>query len=1062
MNNLSGFNSQEMRRLHPYLSALLRRIKDLEGDSPIVRIITEGGDSRGRGSLIVYGNDDDILPTGDRNSGGNLSKVARADHQHLFKFPTSAPASTPDGSAYFDPSASAINIYVDNTPTTKVVAGGTSADVQPTGTAQTGTAPRYSFADHSHPTALLSQSDPQPPVVGEIRFNTDNKIVRWNGTAWVPLSVETFTIDWGTTADVQPTNRRSTGSTTRVARADHSHPTAILPQSDSQTPVVGEIRYNTDDKIVRWNGSVWVPLSVETFTIDWGTNSDVRATGLRNTGNSARVARADHSHPTALLPQGDAQTPALNEIRFSTDNKVVRWNGSDWVSLSVETFTVEWGNDVEPTRLRSAGSSTRFARADHSHPTAILPQNNAQTPVADEIRYNSNNKLVRWNGGAWVEMSVETVEAGTNSDVQPTKRLSAGSAPRFARSDHSHPTAILPQGDPQTPVADEIRYNAEGKLVRWDGSGWVPLSVEASFDVEWGTTDDVQATRLRNTGTATRFARADHSHPTAILPQNNTQTPVEDEIRYNTENKIVRWDGSAWVPLSVETFTINWGTDSDVQPTGARSTGTSTRVARADHSHPTVILDNNNDQLPVENEIRFNPLTNKIVRWDGEYWIEMSVETAYAGTIDEVQPTRLRSTGTSPRFARADHSHPTAILPQSNSQTPVVDEIRYTGTNQLVRWNGSAWVNFAGGLPVPANPLILPYTGDVSSPQNRQLVNHSSWDNIGNATVFYRDANNGQYRLIFARPLIVSTTSTPSGKDVWSGEADELVLKEGTGFYRGAVLWRRKGNTQDWSPVSVQLSDDGLSFPTDVGVLIRSALTGTSGSRRWFLRGAQEGGSFRAPFVGFATFTASTTPATSALSTGLGDGYAYYIQDLERVDIVRPISGGSTFPTMLPHYVISPPCRVFSTATDQSGHYVRDEQWNGLWVIRFYTTTSATTDLYAVLPTTVEPYGIQAGRVMLYLYNPQSSAITTIFAVAVRRPTSTTPITSATNNTSINIPANTAVVADLGVLTFAPSDTLSHNRSHPLAINIIRRRSQESANANSVMCLGVVIVPQRI
>jgi hypothetical protein len=52
-------------------------------------------------------------------------------------------------------------------------------------------------------------------------------------------------------------------------------------------------------------------------------------------------------------------------------------------------------------------------------------------------------------------------------------------------------------------------------------------------------------------------------------------------------------------------------------------------------------------------------------------------------------------------------------------------------------------------------------------------------------------------------------------------------------------------------------------------------------------------------------------------------------------------------------------------------------------------------------------------------------------------------------------------VADLGVLTFAPSDTLAHNRSHPLAINIIRRRSQETSNANSVMCFGIVIVPQR-
>ena len=761
MNSLSGFNSQEIRRLHPYLSALLRRLQTVETK------VEAGGE-------VIWGIDDDILPTGNENFAGILNKVARADHQHLFKFPTAIPLSTPDGSAFFDLSTSAINIYVDNTPTTKVVAGATVGDVKPTGIADTGTAPRYSFADHSHPTALLPQSNSQTPVANEIRYNAQNKLVRWNGSEWVPLSVETFTIDWGTDSDVQPTGIAGAGFVERVARADHSHPTALLPEDDTQPPVVGEIRYNADDKIVRWNGSEWVPLSVEGGAgINWGTDSDVQATGARNAGTVNRVARADHSHPTALLPQGNSQTPVVNEIRFSTDNKVVRWNGSSWVPLSVETFTVDWG---------------------------------------------------------------------TSSDVQPTK---------------------------------------------------------------------------------------------------------------------------------------------------------------------------------------------------------------------------LQSTGTTTRFARADHSHPTAILPQSNSQTPVVDEIRYTGTNQLVRWNGSAWVNFAGGLPVPADPLILPFTGDVSSPQNRQLVNHTSWDNIGNATIFYRDANNNQYRLVFARPLITCTINTPSGKDVWTGTADELVLKEGTGYYRGGVLWRRRGFTQDWFPVSVQLSDDGLSFPSDVGVLIRSSLTGTSGSRRWFLRGVQEGGSFRAPFAGIATFTASNTPAHNDLATNLQDGYGYFIRDLDRVDIVKPETDGNKYCTMLPHYIIAPPCRIFSTTTDASGHYVVDEVWNNTWVIAYYTTNSATTDLTATLTTIAVPFGIRAGRVLLYLHNPQSSAITTVFAVSVRTPTSSGVATSTTSNTSVNISANTTTVANLGYLTFDPSTTLSHHRSHLVSISVIRRKSEETTNGNKVICLGVVIIPQR-
>ena len=833
MNNLSGFNTQEMRRLHPYLTTLFRQLKSLEA-----RVDA--------GTKIVWGKDEDIVPTGNENLAGYLSKFARADHQHLFKFPVAVPLATPDGTAFFDLSASAINIYVDNTPTTRVVAGATDDDVQPTGRRDTGTAPRYAFADHSHPTALLPQDDPQPPVEGEIRYDENDKLVRWDGTEWVPLSVEAGggggSIDWGTLADVQPTGARSAGTVDRVARADHSHPTALLPQSNSQTPV---------------------------------------------------------------------------------DN---------------------------------------------------------------EIRYNANNKLVRWNGSAWVELSVETVEAGTDADIQPT--------------------------------------------------------------------------RLRNAGSSSRFARSDHSHPTALLPQSDSQSPVVDEIRYNTDNKIVRWNGSEWVLLSVEAgASIDWGTDSDVQPTGLNSTGTAPRVARADHSHPTVILDEDDPQPPVENEIRFNAV-NKLIRWDGITWVPLSVEALGAGTINEVQPTGQRSAGTIYAFSRADHSHPTVILPQNNSQTPVIDEIRYNSFLRLVRWNGTTWQQFTSALPVPADPLILPYDTEVSSPQDRQLVNRSAWDNIGNATVFYRDGNINQYRLIFARPLVVSTTSTPSGKNVWSGEADELVLKEGTGSFRGGVLWRRRGNTQDWSPVSVQLSDDGTSFPTDVGVLIRSALTGTSGSRRWFLRGAQEGGSFRAPFVGFATFTASTTPAPSALATNLGDGYAYYIQDLDRVDIVKPETDGNKYCTMLTHYLIAPPLIPQHTGGG-TGDSVVSQLWEAMTAISFITTTASTIDSFFMLPTITIPLGIAGGRVLLYLHNPQSFPITTYFAVLVRTPTSTGRAEVFTPNTAINIPANRTIVADLGYISFSPSTTLSHYRSYPICITVVRRKHLETTNSNTVICRGVVIVPQR-
>jgi hypothetical protein len=392
-----------------------------------------------------------------------------------------------------------------------------------------------------------------------------------------------------------------------------------------------------------------------------------------------------------------------------------------------------------------------------------------------------------------------------------------------------------------------------------------------------------------------------------------------------------------------------WGGDDDIQPTGnANSAGVLNKVARADHQHlfrfPVAI------PLSTPDGTAFFDLSASAINiYVGNTPTTKVVAGAGAG---DVQPTGTARIGTAPRYSFADHSHPTAILPQNNNQSPVENEIRFSETNQLVRWNGTAWINFP------------PQLADSNIPSNA------------------------------------------------------------------------------------------------VGVLARSPLTGTSGSRGWFLRGAQEDG-FRAPFAGIATFTSTTTPSPTNLSTTLGDGYAYFIHDVDRVDVVKPTTNGNKHPMMLTHSIITPICRTFITTADPSGHYVRDEQWNSIWVVAFRTTTSATTNLIAVLPTVVVPYGTQAGRVLLYLHNPQSSTISTIFALLVRTITSTGVSDALTSDTTVSIPANTTVVADLGHLSFPASTTLSHHRSYPITPIIVRRRVNETANANAVFCLAVVIVPQR-
>ena len=221
MKFLAGLNTTELRRLQPFLSYLLSEIEALKGVSSDVD--------------LVYGVDADILPTANENKGGVLNKVARADHTHLFKFPTSVPTQLPppDGASYFDTSG-AINIYVGGSPTTKVVASALLSDIQPTGVQNEGSADRYALADHSHPTAILDEGNAQTPVVNEIRYNTNDKLVRWDGSSWVPLSVEEVS-----PSDNPPNpagGNPSAGTSNDYSRADHRHSIVLEPDGSLTSP----------------------------------------------------------------------------------------------------------------------------------------------------------------------------------------------------------------------------------------------------------------------------------------------------------------------------------------------------------------------------------------------------------------------------------------------------------------------------------------------------------------------------------------------------------------------------------------------------------------------------------------------------------------------------------------------------------------------------------------------------------------------------------------------------------------------------------------------------------
>ncbi|MEM1940812.1 MAG: hypothetical protein QXO09_06225, partial [Candidatus Caldarchaeum sp.] len=225
-------------------------------------------------------------------------------------------------------------------------------------------------------------------------------------------------------------------------------------------------------------------------------------------------------------------------------------------------------HNIQPTGRRNKGSSGAYAPLNHEHPTALIPTSNSQEPVENELRFDGGGFLRRWNGTSWELIP----PLPSNATPQPTGVSQVGTSLDYSRADHSHATAILAQGNSQTPVSNEIRYSTNNQLVRWDGSNWVAFKVDASDILNPPpSTITVRKNSGTDIGTRPRLNFIEGNNITLTISDDST----DDEIDITIEAT----GGGGGNPYN-----------STPQPTGIASAGTTTDYSRGDHSHATALI----------------------------------------------------------------------------------------------------------------------------------------------------------------------------------------------------------------------------------------------------------------------------------------------------------------------------------------------------------------------------------------------------------------------------------------------------------------------------------------
>jgi hypothetical protein len=331
-------------------------------------------------------------------------------------------------------------------------------------------------------------------------------------------------------------------------------------------------------------------------------------------GTSLDYARADHTHGTPPPPMlaGDAtgSVDATTVVKLRgrdlsatapNDRQVLAFSAAEnaWKATDLARPSTTVAPETLYGQAASAGTSTDYARADHTHGTPPTPtlagevigsvastivsklqgvSVNPTKPTDDNQVLTYNKSLDRWEAKALPAATPPPAPSNAvTSETSFGQTASAGTSAAYSRADHTHGTPTLPNlaGEVTGPVGATVVSKLQGLNVgtapttpppagqvlmvvsgQWSAAPLpaAPAPPAAATSVN-SSTSFGQASAV---GTSTAYARADHTHGTPPAPP--PPPPAATTV------------------LAANSFGQ------------ASAVGTSTSYARADHTHGTPAL----------------------------------------------------------------------------------------------------------------------------------------------------------------------------------------------------------------------------------------------------------------------------------------------------------------------------------------------------------------------------------------------------------------------------------------------------------------------------------------
>lgn len=449
------------------------------------------------------------------------------------------------------------------------------------------------------------------------------------------IATTAFVLGQGATSTPSMDGVAAIGIATRYAREDHVHPT-----DTSRSPVVSPTFTGTPVAPTAAQDTNTTQISTTAFVLAQAAGTNPLMDGTAAPGTAVRFSRADHVHPTDTS-RAPLASPGLTGTPTSTTAAV----DTNTTQIATTAFVLAQAAGVGNTPVMdgtaAVGTSARYARSDHVHPTdtsraPLASPGLTGTPTAPTAAVDTNTTQVATTafviGQAYAKLASPTLTgvplAPTAANGTNTTQIATTAFVNNAVSaaGNYNPAAVVITGGTinnttigattattgsftsltcSAPLADDnsTRAITSGWFVGQKGTA-APLmdgTATAGTSAKWSPIDHVHSTDTSRAPLASPALTGTPTSTTAAVDTNTTQIATTAFVIGQAYAKLASptLTGTPASPtaaadtnttqIATTAFVIGQLASAAQLPVmdGTQAQGISLKTARADHVHPT-------------------------------------------------------------------------------------------------------------------------------------------------------------------------------------------------------------------------------------------------------------------------------------------------------------------------------------------------------------------------------------------------------------------------------------------------------------------------------------------